>query len=327
MPRYPKVWLACKIAERQERRNGVPSVQTRRAAGPGTTPASTAALRIADHQVPVEAGSVLVRVYRPVGSLPKPAHLLVHAGSFVSGDVGQLDGLAREYADVADCAVVCVDYRLAPEHPWPAAPDDVYAALQWLVASAETLGVDVGRISIGGISAGGAIAAAVALMARDRRGPALMFQLLEIPVTDLTMSQPSVARFASGYLLTRAEMMRGYDAYVPDAALRHDGYVSPMWASDLSGLPPTMVLTCQCDPLRDEGEEFGRRLRLAGVPVAVVRARGHVHASTYSSMHSAARYRRITAEALRVAYTAGDLDSYWSSRRSIRITMGQGWKR
>lgn len=306
MPRYPKVWLACKIADRQERRNGVPSVEQRRAVVPGPAPTSSAALSIVDHQVPVAEGSVLVRVYGPVGAHPTPAHLLVHAGSFVAGDVGQLDRLAREYADVAGRAVVCVDYRLAPEHPWPAAPEDVYTVLLWLVAEGAPLGIEVSRVSIGGISAGGAIAAAVALMARDRGGPALVFQLLEIPVTDLTMSQPSVARFATGYLLTRAEMVRGYEAYVPDPALRREGYASPLWAAGLAGLPPTMVLTCQYDPLRDEGEQFALRLRQAGVPVTVVQARGHVHASTYSTMRSAARYRLMTATALRDAYAPRD---------------------
>jgi acetyl esterase len=143
------------------------------------------------------------------------------------------------------------------------------------------------------------------LMARDRGGPTVIFQLLEIPSTDSTMSQPSMKTLANGYIVTAAVLAQGYDYYLPPGVDRSHPYASPLLAEDLAGLPPAMVLTCEYDPLRDEGEAYARRLRAAGVAVQAIRAKGHIHSSTYSSsrlLPSARRYQLMTARALHRAY-------------------------
>ncbi|HEU5007579.1 MAG TPA: alpha/beta hydrolase [Jatrophihabitantaceae bacterium] len=302
MPRYPRIWLGCWLADRRERRHGVPSVEDVRAAAAAAGRRPPRRVTATDRMLEVRGGTIPVRVYRPKGAGPLPAHVFAHGGAFFAGSIGELDGLCGEYARDARCAVFSVGYRLAPEHRWPTAAEDMYAVLEWVAAHANDLDVDGDRLSIGGASAGGAVAAAVTLMARDRGGPALRFQLLETPVLDLTMSMPSIEHFASGYLLSRAWLRRGYEHYVPDEAQRRDPYASPLFAGDLSGLPPTFVLTAEFDPLRDEGEAYALRLREAGVPVEMVRARGHIHGSIYSSMRSARRYRRTMAAALREAH-------------------------
>lgn len=259
-------------------------------------------LAVVEHRVPVDGATISVWQYRTPGAAASPAHVFFHAGGFCSGGPRQLDQLLRGYDVQAGCTLLSVDYRLAPEHPWPVAVEDGYAALAWTVEHAAELGVDPDCVSVGGVSAGGCIAAVVALLARDRNGPALVFQLLEIPITDVTMSCPSVEQFANGYLLTRADLVEMCDLYVPDTALRTNGYASPLLAEDLSSLPPAMVITAQYDPLRDEGEAYARRLREAGVPTQLIRARGHIHSSTLSAMKSARRYQHAAAAALARAY-------------------------
>lgn len=302
MPRYPRIWLGCWLADRRERRKGLPSVEQVRAAASAAGRRPPKGVAVSDRMIEVRGGTIPVRIYRPRDGSALPAHVFAHGGAFFAGSIGELDGLCGEYAQNARCAVFSVGYRLAPEHRWPTAAEDVYAVLAWVAEHAAELDVDATLLSIGGASSGGGLAAAVALMARDRGGPALRFQLLETPVLDLTMSRPSTERFATGYLLSRTWLQRGYECYVPDEAQRREPYASPLLAEDLAGLPRTFVLTAEYDPLRDEGEEYVRRLRAAGVPVATVRARGHVHGSIYSSMRSARQYRRITAAALRAAH-------------------------
>jgi acetyl esterase len=299
--RHPYVWLACRLAARGEATVDTrPVVERRGAVVPATAPDD--GLLVVDHLVAVTGGTIRVRTYRPDTSVLLPAHLFLHGGGFWTGSVENLDPMARLYAARANCVVVSVDYRLAPEHPWPIPIEDAFAALEWAVAQSDSLGIDTSRVSVGGVSAGAGIAAVLALMARDRGGPKLIFQLLEIPVTDLTGSSASMSTFASGYLCTRADLLEGYAFYVPDPEQRRDPYASPLLAADLSGLPPAMVLTCEYDPLRDEGEAYAARLREAGSPTTVVRARGHVHSSTYNpKLRSAARYRAQTADALRAA--------------------------
>jgi acetyl esterase len=306
---HPVVWGLCRVAAWGQRHPDKRSLDERRAAEyrrarPPAEDGIVDGLQVNDHRVEVDGGQLTVRTYRPPGGERLPAHLLAHGGAFWSGSLDQVDGLARHYVRSAGCVVASVDYRLAPEHPWPAAPEDCYAALRWLVRDAEALGVDATRVSVGGVSVGGCLAAVVALMARDRGGPPLVFQLLEVPVTDLTMSQPSITRFARGYLLTRDAIIEGYDYYLPDVARRTEPYASPLLAQDLSDLPPAFVLTSEYDPLRDEGEEYARRLRAAGVAVTAVRANGHAHSTTHSSrlIRSARRYQELTAAALRAAY-------------------------
>ncbi|MCW2497500.1 alpha/beta hydrolase [Jatrophihabitans sp.] len=301
--RHPYVWLVCRLAARGEGTLDTRPVSERRAASqtpPNPAPPGDLVLR--DHQVAVDGGTIRVRSYRPSGTELLPAQLLLHGGSFWSGSIETVDPLARLYAERARCVVVSVDYRLAPEHPWPAAVEDGYTALQWLVTNAAELGVDPTRLGVGGVSVGGGMAAVVAMMARDRGGPRLRFQLLEIPVTDLTGSSESMTTYASGYLCTRAALLEGYALYVPDPAQRSMPYASPLLAPDLTGLPPALVLTCEYDPLRDEGEALAARLREAGSPTELVRAKGHVHSSTYTQrLRSARGYQHRTADALRAA--------------------------
>jgi acetyl esterase len=178
--------------------------------------------------------------------------------------------------------VVTVDYRLAPEARFPTAAEDCYAALRFAVANADQLGLDPERVSVGGESAGGNLAAVVALMCRDRNGPRLALQLLEVPVTDMTAaagSHPSAALFAEGYGLDQAEMDYFAKQYLGDMATGAEPYASPLWSGDLSGLAPAHILTAEYDVLRDSGEAFARRLEEDGVAVTWVRMSGHTHGS------------------------------------------------
>jgi acetyl esterase len=260
---------------------------------------------IVDHRVAVDGGEITVRVYTPHGDGPFPGHLYLHGGGFWLGEPGHFDPNCTAIAAGAGCVVASVDYRLAPEHPFPVPPEDCYAALLWLVAQAGELGVDATRISVGGGSAGGNLSAVVALMARDRNGPALAFQVLEIPVTDLTGSHPSIEENGEGYLLTKAGMQQCVDYYLADPGDAKHPYASPLFADDLAGLPPALVMTAEFDPLRDEGEAYGARLRDAGVPTTMRRWEGQIHGSqSFSKLmpDAAAEYREMVCAALRSAY-------------------------
>jgi acetyl esterase len=259
---------------------------------------------IEDRRVPVTDGDIGVRVYTPFGHGPFPAHVYLHGGGFWIGTLDSFDRSCRHLCSGAECVVVSVDYRLAPEHKFPTAPEDCYAALLWTVEHATELGIDAARVSVGGGSAGGNLSAVVALMARDRGGPPLVLEVLDIPVTDLTMSQPSVEENGEGYLLTRSAMEQYRDFYLADPADAKEPYASPLLAPDLSNLPPTLVMTAEFDPLRDEGEAYAARLAEAGVPVTQRRWEGHVHGSCEmtSLVPSAREWRDAVIEALRAAY-------------------------
>jgi acetyl esterase len=258
-----------------------------------------------DRLVPVEGGLITVRTYRPHGTGPFPLHVFLHGGGWCAGNLDQRDNRCQDLAADVACVVASVDYRLAPESQYPGPPDDAYRALIWLIEHAGELDVDPERVSIGGESAGGNLAAVVCLMARDRGGPRLAFQLLDVPATDLTMSQPSVTALGQGQYLMTAEGMRRYiNMYLPDRALATEPYVSPLFAPDLTGLPPALVTTCEFDPLRDEGEAYGRRLQEAGVATIQVRLSGNIHASFSFTrlLPSAAAYHRTCVGALRRAH-------------------------
>lgn len=257
-----------------------------------------------DHPVGVEGGVIRVRIYRPFGTAPFPLHVFIHGGGWCTGTLSQRDNRCRDLAAGAGCVVASVEYRLAPENRYPTAPEDCYRALCWLVEQAARLGVDPDRVSVGGESAGGNLAAVVCLMSRDRGGPPILFQLLDVPATDLTMSQPSVSRLGNGYLLTRQDMDRYVDAYLPDRSLATDPYASPLHATDLTGLPSAMVTTCEYDPLRDEGEAYAHRLAAAGVEVDHHMLAGHIHPSFALTrlLASARDHDRACAQALRKAY-------------------------
>jgi acetyl esterase len=259
-----------------------------------------------DLLVPVEHGQIMIRIYRPVerSLAPMPTHLYLHGGSFWLDSVDVYDPICRWFAGTVDCQLVSVDYRLAPEHPYPTAIEDSYAALCWVAEHAQGLAVDLERLSVGGFSAGGNLAAVLTLMTRDRSGPAVCFQALQSPITDLTLSQPSLTEFGTGYGLTRASLVEAYGFYLSDPKQAQDPYASPLLAPDLSGLPATFISTSEFDPLRDEGEAYGRRLTAAGVPVEMYRVPGHVHSSIYLTrvLPSAREAMERPANALRRAY-------------------------
>jgi acetyl esterase len=228
---------------------------------------------------PSPAGPIPVRLYRAAGAAPGPlpALLYYHGGGWVIGDRDTHDVVCRQLANAAGCTVLSVDYRLAPEHKFPAAIDDAYAAAAWAAREAESLGIDGARLAVGGDSAGGNLAAVVALLARDRGGPALRFQLLIYPATDLAMTHDSHRRYAEGYLLTRGNThwFRGH--YLKSLADAEDWRASPLRAPSLAGLPPAWVLTAGFDPLSDEGEAYAQRLRDEGVPAVHRRIPDQIH--------------------------------------------------
>ena len=222
--------------------------------------------RVVEYSVTVTDGVVDVRVYTPFGEGPWPGHLYFHGGAWALGNMRNhyFDAKCRFRCVRAGCVVVSVDYRLAPEHKAPTAAEDCYAALCFVAHNADALGIDASMISIGGDSAGGNLAAVVALMARDRNGPVVTFQLLEVPAVDLTMSHPSIAEFGDGYYLSKAMMQSAADYYLVDPSQASHPYVSPLFASDLSGLPSAYIMTAEFDPLRDEGEAYAAAERGRG---------------------------------------------------------------
>ena len=236
---------------------------------------------VEDRTVPGPAGDVPVRVYRPSDDgAARPGVVYFHGGGFVICDLDTHDGACRRMANAVDAVVVSVDYRLAPEHRWPAAADDAYAATVWVAEHADELGVDPGRLAVAGDSAGGNLTAVVAQMARDRGGPPLAFQLLVYPVIDLSATRsehPSQTENATGYFLTVGQMEWYREQYLARDTDGEEPYASPIKAGSFAGLPSACVVTAEMDPLRDEGEAYGQALHDAGVPVEIHRARGMFH--------------------------------------------------
>jgi acetyl esterase len=278
---HPEAWLLARLsAIAPDRQNdSVPVAEQRRrlALSAGVLAARPRLpLSVSDHAITAAGGvgePIPGRLYVP-DRAPAPGPLLVyfHGGGWVQGSVETHDAPCRLLAHLAGVRVLSVDYRLAPEHPYPAAAEDAIAAFAWAAAQAERLGVDPARIAVGGDSAGGNLAAVVALAARDDEAlPDAAFQLLVYPAVDLAGKSASVRTFAQGFLLTERGMDWYVGKYVPDPARRAEPRASPLRAEDLSGLPPAYVATCIPDPLRDEGEAYAARLREAGVPVAVHR--------------------------------------------------------
>ncbi|MFD1815308.1 alpha/beta hydrolase [Rhodococcus gannanensis] len=233
--------------------------------------------RIEERTVPGPAGDVPVRIYHPAGEIESPCPIVVfaHGGGFVFCDLDTHDGLCRAAANGIGAVVVSVDYRLAPESPWPAAAEDVYAVLCWASAQREALGGD--RLVVAGDSAGGNLAAVTALMARDRSGPAVAAQVLLYPVIGADFGTQSYTEFATGHYNTRAAMRWYWDQYVPNETDRAHHYAGPLHAEDLSALPPAVVVTAGCDPLRSEGDDYANALAEQGVPVTHRRYDGAIH--------------------------------------------------
>ena len=219
-----------------------------------------------------------VRVYRPSLANDLPALIYFHGGGFVICNLDTHDRVCRGLANASGCVVVSVDYRLAPEHKFPAAAEDAYSATRYVAEHAGEFGIDPSRIAVGGDSAGGNLATVVAMMARDRGGPALKFQLLIYPVTDFTEHVTQSERdYGHGHFLDTELMDWFADQYFANETDRHLPYGSPSKASDLRGLPAAMVITGECDPLRDQGEAYAEQLRHAGVSVLVKRYDGMIH--------------------------------------------------
>jgi len=225
-------------------------------------------------------GPIPLRVYRPAGvaaSVALPGLMYFHGGGWVIGDLDTHDVLCRQLTAEAGVTVVNVDYRLAPEHKFPAGADDAWAATRWTVAHASEFGVDAGRLAVGGDSAGGNLAAVVALQARDAGAPIIKLQVLVYPVTDVAAESRSYQDFSEGYMLTR-ESMRWFTAhYLAAAGQANDWRVSPLRASSHAGLPPALVVTAGFDPLRDEGAAYAAKLQQAGVLVDYVCYGGMIH--------------------------------------------------
>ena len=236
--------------------------------------------RIDERTIPSTGGPIPVRIYTPLSSGRDllPALVYFHGGGWVLGTLDTHDNACRKLANQTPCVVVAVDYRLAPEHKFPAAVEDADAAVVWVAEHAEEIGSDPARLAVGGDSAGGNLAAVVAQITRDRGGPPLVFQLLVYPVTDhYAAGMPSYAENAEGYYLTRDNMMWFIDHYLRDARDRDDPRFAPLRNMNLRGLPPALVLTAEYDPLRDEGERYAERLLAAGVPTRLIRYDGMIH--------------------------------------------------
>jgi len=231
---------------------------------------------VRDERIPGPGGDIPLRIYTPSGAGPFGVLVNFHGGGWVIGDLDTADAVCRNLAETARCVVVSVDYRLAPEHPAPAAVDDSWAALNWVAANLRTLGGN-GRIAVGGESAGGNLAAVMALKARDEGGPDVHFQLLAYPVVDADLSRQSYADNGEGYLLTTETMRWFWDQYCPEPAERGHPWLSPLQAERHADLPPALIVTAEFDPLRDEGELYGETLKKAGVDAEVLRFDGLIH--------------------------------------------------
>ncbi|HEU5106198.1 MAG TPA: alpha/beta hydrolase [Solirubrobacterales bacterium] len=235
--------------------------------------------RVEQVTVPGPGGELAARLYVPTSEGPEPPPLLVyfHGGGWVIGDLETHDSPCRFLAAKAGVQVLAVDYRLAPEHPFPAAAEDAFAAFSWASGNASRFGIEPGRIAVGGDSAGANLAAVAALTARDEGAPAPAMQLLIYPVTETGRELPSRRALGEGFLLTRRDMAYYEDRYLPPGTDRSDPRVAILQAEDLGGLPPAYVAVAGFDPLRDEGIAYAKRLRAAGVPVALREHPGLVH--------------------------------------------------
>jgi acetyl esterase len=228
--------------------------------------------------IPGPGGEIPVQVYTPEGKAPFPVLVYFHGGGWTIGTIDSWDSFCRSLSNASGCVTVSVDYRLAPEHKFPAGPEDCYAATDWVAKNAASIGGDPARVAVGGDSAGGNLAAVVPLMARDRGGPKLAFQLLIYPATDAGLETPSQQQFQDdGYILSKKDMVWFWGHYLNGDKDKTNPYASPAEASSLRGLPPALVVTAGFDPLRDEGETYAARLQEAGVKTECIRYEGVTH--------------------------------------------------
>lgn len=232
---------------------------------------------VTDQSIPGPGSDLPIRIYRPKGSGPFPALVYFHGGGWVLGNLENTDASCRALTNMAQCLVISVDYRKAPEHRFPAALDDAYAAAQWVIENAASIDSDPQRVAVGGESAGGNLAAVVCLRARDQGDPMPIYQALIYPVTNYAFDTLSYEENTDNIVLSRDTMRWFWQQYLPDEQAGQQPYASPLRAPDLSGLPPAVIITAEYDPLRDEGEAYAQRLRDAGVPVVSSRYTGMPH--------------------------------------------------
>jgi acetyl esterase len=262
--------------------------------------------RIEDRRISGPGGEIPVRIYTPAGEGPHPVLVYYHGGGFVAGSLDTHDSICRMLANDAAAIVVSVEYRLAPEHRFPSAVEDAYAALEWVAQAAGELHADPARIAVGGDSAGGNLSAVLTLLSRERGGPALVHQLLIYPAVSLDLRTlfPSMTDNAEGYLLTLDAIRWFYSQYLPDAEAAEHLYASPLREPDLTGLPPATVITAHYDPLRDEGEAYAKRLQEAGVAVTYKCYEGMIHQffNLAYDLEEAREAVREAAEALKASF-------------------------
>ena len=233
--------------------------------------------QIEDYIASTPVGNVPIRVYTPLKGIPPfPVFIFFHGGGFVIGGESYQAPI-RAITNRSECLVCAVEYRLAPEYPFPAAVDDASAAFEWVVNNASQLKGDSNRIAIGGDSSGGNLAAVIALINRERKTFTLKHQVLIYPMLDATCSQPSIQEFATGYGFTTEKINWYFDQYLPKHIDRNQERISPLFAKSLRNLPPAYIATAECDPLRDEAEVYGARLQEAGVPITLKRYKGMIH--------------------------------------------------
>lgn len=256
--------------------------------------------------IPSEAGGIGIRVYRPDGHRPRPVFVYLHGGGWTFGDLNMRDDTCSRISRAADCVVVSIEYRLAPEHPYPAALDDVVTAISWVDRHREEIGATSAQFAVGGDSAGGNLTAAACLWLREKGGPKVALQVLIYPALQACFDTLSCHENGEGYLLTRADTIWFWGNYLSRDDDASGSFACPGVAQDLRELPPALIITAGFDPLRDEGEVFGCKLRAAGVPAVVRRFPGMIHNFIAFPIEPAAgRAIGMIAAAARGAWTQG----------------------
>ncbi len=265
--------------------------------------APTEFLEVHEKNIPGPLREITLWIYKPPGNGSFPVLCYFHGGGFVCGNLKTHDPVCRLLALQTPCIVVAVEYSLAPEYKFPVAPEDCYAAIEWVSQNAEILYGDKERVTVGGDSAGGNLAAVVSLMARDRNGPSLNSQLLVHPVTIMISSTHSYEEYGEVYFITKEMIAWFNDHYLEGQDDKNHPYASPLLASDLGNLPPAFILTGEYDPLRDEGEIYATRLQQAGNNAVLFRVMGHVHPFFLPGFTAGKLAISTSAAALRMAFT------------------------
>jgi acetyl esterase/lipase len=263
---------------------------------------------VVDLVLPGPAGEITARFYLPDGARPRPVLVYFHGGGWVLGSLEAADGVCRRLANAAECAVVSVAYRRAPEYPFPAGLEDCYAATCWIAEHGAEHGLDESTIAVGGASAGGNLAAAVTQLVRERRGPPLVCQLLVYPPLDHRAATASMRERQPRPFFSSADVAWCWGHYIADRADGESPLASPLRSLDLRGLPPALVVTAELDPLRDEAELYAARLRAANVPTQLVRFDGVMHGffSLSDRLDAAAEAQALAASALRKAFARAE---------------------